>query len=87
MHDTNTHELLADAGPVPKPRLLPSFQVTPPVHILDMVFYGVKYPFGQFRSPVLAMLPPSGFFLLTSSVAEQEGQKIKISLFYYKFNL
>lgn len=34
-----------------------------------MTFYGGKYPFGQFKSPVLTMLPPSFFsplHLLTS---------------------
>lgn len=32
-----------------------------PQFILDMVFWGVEYPFGQFWSPVPAVLPHSFF--------------------------
>lgn len=40
-----------------------------------MTFYGVEYSFGQFKSLVLAVLPPSFFSPCTSSLAENDTQE------------
>lgn len=57
----------------PKPSLSPSSDqhLPPSVHLLNMTFYGMEYPF------VLAMLPPS--YLCLCSLAEHG--KLKISWF------
>lgn len=50
---------LTDASPLYPNTDWPCFSLTPlPVYILGMTFCAVKYPFGQFRSPVPSMLPP-----------------------------
>lgn len=41
---------------------------SPPVYIVFMVFYGVQYLSGRFRSAVLAVLPPR--IMGSSSLAE-----------------
>ena len=64
MHNAIAHRSLTDAQSVPKQRPLPT--QLPPVHILDMTSHGREYPFGQFRSAVLAVSPPN--FLCPSSL-------------------
>lgn len=59
MHNTFAHHLLTDA-------LIVLLANSPTVYILGMMLYGMKYPFSQFRSRVLAMLSPS--FLCTCSL-------------------
>lgn len=44
--------------------------VDSPIYLLGMTFCGVEHPFGQLRSPLLAMLPPR--FLCNSSLAQHE---------------
>lgn len=70
---TIAHSLLSDARLCPCTPNSPPFQVTPSVYILGMMFSGVEYPFGQFRSPAPAVLSPA--FLCTSSLAKHETQK------------
>ena len=42
-----------------------------------MILYGREYPFGQFGSDVLAVLPPSFFATAASSLAGQCEKKNK----------
>ena len=42
----------------PFPVLWSRPQPSVPVYILSMTSYGVEYPFGEFGSAILAMLPP-----------------------------
>lgn len=53
--DNNSNELL-----------LPLLIVTNPIYILGITFYGVEHLFGQFKSPLLAMMPSC------ASMAEHE---------------
>lgn len=59
------------------------FHITLPVYILGMVFHGVEYPFGQLRSPVLAMLPLLeflGFFVDVLNARGGGSKKIFLGL-------
>ena len=67
MHSAMTHHLLTDAQPVPEQQSQSPGQ-QPPVYIPSITSYCMEYPFGQFVSAVMAMLPPS--FLCTSFLAE-----------------
>lgn len=46
---------------------------TPPVYVLSRTFWGLEYPCGQFRSALLALLPPSS--LCSCSLAEYRKLK------------
>lgn len=61
--NTIVHHLLT------KQQLVTPGQLSP-VYILGMTFYGLEYPFDQFRSNVLTVLPTN--FLGICSLAEQE---------------
>lgn len=74
MHNTVIHLLLTDAQPISGRQSTAPGQL-PPVYMLSMTFYGVEYPFGQFRLAVLAKLPPS---LLCISTLAEHG-KLKFS--------
>lgn len=74
MHNTIAHHWLTEAKPHSLNWLSSPFIQLTQLYILGMVFYGVKYPFVQFRSPVPAM-QPSSLFLSTSSLAEHETHK------------
>lgn len=52
---------------------LASTSQLPPVHTLGIMSRGMEYPFGQFRSGVLAMSPHS--FLCTCSLADHGKRK------------
>ena len=69
MHNAIAHHPLTDAQAV----IQPSWPALP-VYILNMSSYGMEYPFGSFRSAVLAMLPPS--FLCICFLAEHGKLKI-----------
>ena len=53
----------------------PSF---PPVLLFSMMSRGMEYPFGQFRSAVLVLLPPSNFCTHSSTLARRH-EKLKYS--------
>lgn len=53
-----------------------SFQVIPPGYTLGMMFCGVEYPFGQFRSPPQAVKPPSFFCSPPHWQSLKQGGKI-----------
>lgn len=72
MHNTVIHHFLTDAQPIPEQQPTAPGQLSS-VCMLNMTFHGVEYPFVQFRSSVLAMLPPS--FLCISSLVEHGKQK------------
>lgn len=67
MHNAIVHHLLTNAQPIPQQWSAAPSQL-PPVYAWDIMCCGLEYPFGQFRSAVLAMLPRS--FLCLSSLAE-----------------
>lgn len=87
MYSTIAHELLADAGPVSEPRLAPL-----PCNSASLYTgHGVTWcgPFGQLRSPVLAMLPLIeflGFFCGPPQCQSRRAKKKKSSV-YYELNL
>lgn len=63
MHNTVAQHSLTDV----RPHFPNSDQAHLPSNspqLLSMMFYGLEYTFGQFRSPVLALLPPSFFCVL-----------------------
>lgn len=65
--ETVAHHLLTDAQPVPHQCVICPSEISL-VYILGVMFYGMEYPFGQFGSALLAVLPPG--FLCTCSLAE-----------------
>ena len=58
-----SHYLPTDAQPVPK-QLLPGHFPTA-FSFFHMMSYGMEYPFGQFRSAVLVLFPPSSSYPLS----------------------
>lgn len=69
--DVQCHCLPGDQCPAPPQAVISPFQVTFTVFILNMTSYGAEYPFGQFGSALLAVLPPS--LLCSSSFTEHEA--------------
>ncbi|KAJ7397098.1 hypothetical protein BTVI_138682 [Pitangus sulphuratus] len=72
MHNTVAHHPLTNDQSIPKQQPPPPGQL-PPVCTLNMTFYGMEYPFDQFSSPGLALLPTS--FSHISSLTEHEKPK------------
>lgn len=57
----------------PQAEISPS-QPTPPVSVLSRMFWALEYPCAQFRSALLALLPPSS--LCSCSLAELKHQPV-----------
>lgn len=73
IHIAIAHHLLADAQAVPEKWMAFPGQF-PSAYILDIMFYGVEYLFGQFGSAALAMMS-SNFFLHLLTVWARETEK------------
>lgn len=73
-HSKAAHHSLTNAQLVPGQWSAPPSQL-PAVHVQIMTLYSMEYPFDQFGSAVLAMLPHS------SSLAEHKAPKSPVSTF------
>lgn len=60
------HALLTDVQP--NPTLSSDGHLPASLYTQNKIFYAMEYPFGQFRSGAMAMLPPT--FLCTCSLTE-----------------
>lgn len=57
MLNRSAHHTLKNGWPIPEQQSA-TLRKTPAIYKVGMMSCGMEYPFGQFRIPVLAMLPP-----------------------------